>query len=185
MARSTYEGMILANPEKRPFVLTRAGHVGSQRYAATWTGDYLSSWIHLWMSIPMWLNFVLYPVPRKFGNGGYQMSHLLWIQNRVGKSCCTRNLTSKEKEWYSTNTTINICFSGFKWTTILRAWYWWFWWKRYTSNVCAVDGYWGHASICTWPFRERDRGSWTLGSCERGGLIISWWTNLFDVDGWI
>ncbi|OIV92940.1 hypothetical protein TanjilG_20602 [Lupinus angustifolius] len=59
MARSTYEGMILANKKKRPFVLTRAGFVGSQRYAATWTGDNISTWEHLHMSISMVLQLGL------------------------------------------------------------------------------------------------------------------------------
>lgn len=59
MARSTYEGMILANDRKRAFVLTRAGYIGSQRYAATWTGDNLSTWDHLSMSVPMALNLGL------------------------------------------------------------------------------------------------------------------------------
>ncbi|XP_071704756.1 uncharacterized protein [Rutidosis leptorrhynchoides] len=59
MAKSTYEGMKLANPNKRPFVLTRAGFIGSQKYAATWTGDNLSTWEHLHMSISMVLQLGL------------------------------------------------------------------------------------------------------------------------------
>ncbi|KAJ0084378.1 hypothetical protein Patl1_29884 [Pistacia atlantica] len=59
MARSTHEGMKLADKNKRPFVLTRAGFVGSQRYAATWTGDNLSTWEHLHMSISMVLQLGL------------------------------------------------------------------------------------------------------------------------------
>ncbi|XAR70737.1 Alpha-glucosidase [Bertholletia excelsa] len=59
MARSTYEGMKLANENRRPFVLTRAGFIGSQRYAATWTGDNLSTWEHLHMSISMVLQLGL------------------------------------------------------------------------------------------------------------------------------
>ncbi|KAJ7943956.1 Alpha-glucosidase [Quillaja saponaria] len=59
MARATYEGMKLANEDKRPFVLTRAGFIGSQRYAATWTGDNLSNWEHLHMSISMVLQLGL------------------------------------------------------------------------------------------------------------------------------
>lgn len=57
-ARSTYEGMALANASTRPFVLTRAGYIGSHRYAATWTGDNLANWEHLNMSIPMAMNLV-------------------------------------------------------------------------------------------------------------------------------
>ncbi|XP_019182231.1 PREDICTED: uncharacterized protein LOC109177350 isoform X2 [Ipomoea nil] len=59
MARSTFEGMKLANRNKRPFVLTRAGFIGSQKHAATWTGDNLSTWEHLHMSISMVLQLGL------------------------------------------------------------------------------------------------------------------------------
>jgi len=34
-------------PDERPFVLTRAAYSGTQRYAATWTGDNSSTWNHL------------------------------------------------------------------------------------------------------------------------------------------
>ena len=59
MARSTYEGFKDANPNRRPFVLTRAGYIGYQRYAATWTGDNSSTWTDLQNVIPMVLNLGL------------------------------------------------------------------------------------------------------------------------------
>lgn len=52
------DGMLLANPDKRPFVLSRAGFIGNQRFSATWSGDNLSNWEHLAMSVPMALNLV-------------------------------------------------------------------------------------------------------------------------------
>ncbi|MFQ5599114.1 MAG: TIM-barrel domain-containing protein [Candidatus Krumholzibacteriia bacterium] len=59
MARASREGARLARPDKRPFVLTRAGFAGGQRYAACWTGDNTASWYHLDISIPMVLNLGL------------------------------------------------------------------------------------------------------------------------------
>ncbi len=59
MARGTREGMLAARPDRRPFVLSRANHLGGQRYAAAWTGDNVASWHHLDMSIAMVLNLGL------------------------------------------------------------------------------------------------------------------------------
>jgi len=50
-SRATYEGLLRLTPNLRPFVLTRASYAGGQRYAATWTGDNVSTWGHLRMSI--------------------------------------------------------------------------------------------------------------------------------------
>ncbi|MBL0342489.1 MAG: DUF5110 domain-containing protein [Bacteroidetes bacterium] len=50
MARATYEGLKKHQPEKRPFVLTRSGFAGVQRFSAVWTGDNVSSWEHLWIA---------------------------------------------------------------------------------------------------------------------------------------
>jgi alpha-glucosidase len=59
MARATQEGLLAARPERRPFVLTRAGFIGVQRYAACWTGDNRATWKHLAASVPMALNLGL------------------------------------------------------------------------------------------------------------------------------
>lgn len=59
MISATMTGIQKANPDKRPFVLTRSNFLGGHRYAATWTGDNVSSWEHLKMSIPMSINLGL------------------------------------------------------------------------------------------------------------------------------
>lgn len=56
MSKGTYEGLEKLLKGERPFVVTRAGYAGIQRYAAIWTGDNRSFWEHLAMSIPMFLN---------------------------------------------------------------------------------------------------------------------------------
>ena len=63
MARATYEGIKKLAPEKRPFVLTRAGFAGVQRHSAVWTGDNYSSWDHLALTIPMLANLSVSGVP--------------------------------------------------------------------------------------------------------------------------
>jgi alpha-glucosidase len=57
--RATSEGLLKLRPNERTFVLTRAAYAGTQRYAATWTGDNVSTWNHLGMSIPMLLSMGL------------------------------------------------------------------------------------------------------------------------------
>ncbi len=73
MARATFDGVKKLAPEKRPFVLTRAGFAGVQRYAAVWTGDNYSAWEHLALSIPMLANMSVSGVPFVGADvGGFQ-----------------------------------------------------------------------------------------------------------------
>lgn len=55
-ARATYDGLRKLQGDERPFVLTRAAYAGTQRYAATWTGDNSATWNHISMSTPMLLS---------------------------------------------------------------------------------------------------------------------------------
>jgi alpha-glucosidase len=52
----TYSGLLKLRPDERPFVLTRAAYAGTQRYAATWTGDNTASWNHMRLSLSQLLN---------------------------------------------------------------------------------------------------------------------------------
>lgn len=59
MNQAAYEGLRRLRPDKRPFLLTRAGWVGMQRYCISWTGDIESTWDALQGTIPMVLGMGL------------------------------------------------------------------------------------------------------------------------------
>ena len=45
MAKASYEGLLQAEPNVRPFVLTRSASIGTLRYAcSSWSGDNMTSW---------------------------------------------------------------------------------------------------------------------------------------------
>jgi alpha-glucosidase len=57
--RATQGGLLKLKPDERPFVLTRAAYAGTERYAATWTGDNSATWNHIGMSVPQIMNLGL------------------------------------------------------------------------------------------------------------------------------
>lgn len=62
--RATYEGLLKRdNNKQRPFVLTRSFFIGSQKYAAVWTGDNKADWSHLYASTPMLLSLSISQIP--------------------------------------------------------------------------------------------------------------------------
>ncbi len=76
MTRATYEGLERLQPDRRPFVITRAGSAGIQRYAVKWTGDNNATFASLALNIPMFASlglsgqaFVGADVPGFIGRG--------------------------------------------------------------------------------------------------------------------
>jgi hypothetical protein len=47
MGRASWEGLQSLQPERRPYLLSRATFSGGQRFGAVWTGDNCSEWEHL------------------------------------------------------------------------------------------------------------------------------------------
>ncbi|MEZ5583191.1 MAG: glycoside hydrolase family 31 protein [Candidatus Competibacteraceae bacterium] len=86
MAKASHQALTTALPEQRPFLLTRSGWTGTQRYSAVWTGDNVSHWRHLRMAIPGSLNLglsgIAYSGPDVGGFLGHTTAELLirWYQ---------------------------------------------------------------------------------------------------------
>ncbi len=59
MVEASRDGILAANPDKRPFLLSRSNILGGQRYAAMWTGDNAASYDHMKLSVPMSLTLGL------------------------------------------------------------------------------------------------------------------------------
>ena len=59
MNRAGFEGFDRPSADRRPFLLTRSGWAGVQRYAWHWTGDTVSSWEDLQVTVPSLLGLSL------------------------------------------------------------------------------------------------------------------------------
>ncbi|QIR40909.1 glycoside hydrolase family 31 protein [Tolypothrix sp. PCC 7910] len=85
-AEAGYESLRQFRPEKRPFIVSRAGWAGLQRYAWTWTGDIESSWGALRQTISTVVGLGLSGVPYSGPDiGGFQGNpsaelYLRWFQ---------------------------------------------------------------------------------------------------------
>ncbi|MFE1383165.1 glycoside hydrolase family 31 protein [Streptomyces sp. NPDC058740] len=63
MARAGYEGLRQLRPEERPFLFSRSGWAGMQRYGGTWSGDVATGWPGLRASLALVLGLGLCGVP--------------------------------------------------------------------------------------------------------------------------
>lgn len=86
MARASREGMASLHRDRRPFIISRAGYAGLQRYATTWNGDSLATWEHLQITIPQMLNLGMSGIPFSGSDaGGFRGDpdaelYLRWMQ---------------------------------------------------------------------------------------------------------
>jgi alpha-glucosidase len=90
MARASYEATLEHKPHERPFVLSRSGCPGIQRYAQSWSGDNATSWHSLRYNIPMGLGISLSGMPNTGHDvGGFHGPapdaelFVRWVQNGV------------------------------------------------------------------------------------------------------
>ncbi|MGW7415141.1 glycoside hydrolase family 31 protein [Streptomyces sp. NPDC054863] len=86
MARAGYEGLRRLRPEERPFLFSRSGWVGMQRYGGTWSGDVTTGWPGLRASLSLVLGLGLCGVPYSgpdvggFGGSPGAELYLRWFQ---------------------------------------------------------------------------------------------------------
>ncbi|MFC8350729.1 glycoside hydrolase family 31 protein [Streptomyces sp. NPDC057280] len=86
MARAAYEGLRELSPQQRPFVFSRAGWAGLQRYGGAWSGDVATGWPGLRASLSLVMGLGLCGVPYSGPDvGGFDGSpspelYLRWFQ---------------------------------------------------------------------------------------------------------
>lgn len=90
MARASYEAQREFRPDERPYLISRSGCPGIQRYAQTWSGDNTTSWHTLRYNIPMGLGLGLSGAPNTGHDvggfaGGRPEPELFvrWVQNGI------------------------------------------------------------------------------------------------------
>lgn len=94
MARSSYEAALQNTKDRRPFVLTRSGFAGVQRYAAVWSGDNTTSDDGLLSSVLLnnqmglsGISFCGYDIGGFIGSGSKEL-YTRWIEAGVFSPFC-------------------------------------------------------------------------------------------------
>ncbi|RFU84996.1 glycosyl hydrolase [Streptomyces triticagri] len=86
MAQAGYEGLRKLRPDVRPFLFSRSGWAGLQRYGGTWSGDVATGWPGLRASLSLVLGLGLCGVPYSGPDvGGFDGSpspelYVRWLQ---------------------------------------------------------------------------------------------------------
>ncbi|MEL6151304.1 MAG: glycoside hydrolase family 31 protein, partial [Chloroflexota bacterium] len=90
MNHASYMATLQNRPDERPFVLSRSGCPGIQRYAQTWSGDNDTSWHSLKYNIPMGLGISLSGAPNTghdvggfYGPKPSAELFVRWVQNGI------------------------------------------------------------------------------------------------------
>ncbi|AFC29423.1 alpha-glucosidase [Paenibacillus mucilaginosus 3016] len=108
MAHTAKEAIAEAAPGTRPYLVSRAGFAGIQRYAQTWAGDNSTSWHSLKFNVPVILGMGLSGVANQgcdiggfFGPAPEPELFVRWVQNGIFQprfsihSCNTDNTVTE------------------------------------------------------------------------------------------
>ncbi|WP_249871286.1 glycoside hydrolase family 31 protein [Oceanobacillus saliphilus] len=90
MMKASYEAQLEHNPDRRPYLISRSGAPGMQRYVQTWTGDNFTEWKTIRYNLKMGLGLSLSGI-YNYGHdvGGFAGSapdpelFIRWIQNGI------------------------------------------------------------------------------------------------------
>ena len=123
MAQTGIEALGEFDPEARPYVLSRAGYAGIQRYAQTWAGDNYTSWNDLKYNIPVMLGMGLSGVANQGCDvGGFQGPasdgelFVRWVENGIFQprfcihSCNTDNTVTRPLSYGSLTSYVQSAF---------------------------------------------------------------------------
>ncbi len=94
MNRAGFEGLRAARPERRPFVVSRSGWAGMQRWAWNWTGDVSSTWASMRQQMATVIGLGLSGIPYSGSDiGGFSgvpddELYLRWLQMSVFMPYC-------------------------------------------------------------------------------------------------
>jgi alpha-glucosidase len=153
-AQAAYEYLRKVQPEKRPFILSRSGWAGLQKYAWTWTGDLSTSWASLRQTIPTVLNLGLSGIPYSgpdiggfIGNPTPEL-YLRWFQLGCFMPFCRTHGSKKTKPrvpWVYGDRTLEIARQFIELRYALMPYFYTLAWESHQTGAPLVRPLFWHA----------------------------------------